>query len=106
MTIKLTLTEKDLQELNYEKHNPDLWLAKDPTCYEVLNIVKKEKEVTASGLRDDHDIPDRTAGQALERLKKRGYVTDTYGKKKSKDGTCRLRHFYSLKKDKKTFKTE
>jgi len=101
--MKLNLTEKDLDYIEKISTKTDNWLARDPTCYEILNIVKKEGDVYAKGILDKHNIPDRTAGQALERLKKHGLLTDRYSMEKGKDKRKKIRHIYSLKKQKKTF---
>ncbi|HEC65446.1 MAG TPA: transcriptional regulator [bacterium] len=101
--MKLNLTEKDLDYIEKISNKTDNWLARDPTCYQILGIIKKEKEVYAKGIMEKYDIPDRTVGQAMERLKKHGYLTDRYTMMKGKDQKRRLRHFYSLKKQKKTF---
>lgn len=103
---ELRFSEKDLKDVNKSSNNADPWLTRDITCYEILSIIKKEKEVSPTGMLKKHGIPDRTAGQAMERLKRHGYLTDRYSKEKASNGATRITHLYSLRKGKKTFNLE
>ncbi len=64
----------------------------------VLKMFEKEKYLTAFGIAKKYHMPDRTAGGALERLRQKGTVTDSYKMLLSADKKHRLNHIFKLVK--------
>lgn len=84
--------EKQPRVLNgIAKHMKELGIETDER---VLEIIDKDKEVTALGIANKYDIPDRTAGSSLARLKRKGILTSSYEMRRSGDGKRRLNNVY------------
>jgi len=65
---------------------------------DITKILEKEGETTASLITKKYDIPERTVGGALERMKRKGLVKDRYDLLMSQDKRRRMCHIYSLVK--------
>jgi len=100
----ITFSQEDLDKAGYNT------LTRRPTAQEhmikvgliteekVLKIFEKEEYVTAVLVAKKYHMPDRTAGGALERLRKKGIVTDSYEMLLSDDKKHRLNHIFRLVK--------
>ncbi len=64
----------------------------------ILKMFEKEKYLTAFGIAKKYHMPDRTAGGALERLRRKGTVKSEYKMLKSEDGKNRLNNVFKLVK--------
>ncbi len=64
----------------------------------VLKMFEKEKYLTAFLISKKYHMPDRTAGGALERLRRKGTVTESYEMLLSADKKHRLNHVFKLVK--------
>lgn len=64
----------------------------------VLKMFEKEKYLTAFLISKKYNMPDRTAGGALERLRRKGIVTESYAMLLSADKKHRLNHVFRLVK--------
>lgn len=65
---------------------------------DITKILEKEGETTSSLIMKKYNIPERTVGGALERMKRKGLVKDRYDLLMSQDKKRRMCHIYSLVK--------
>ena len=77
------------------------------TCYEkklpryqkiIMNELKKEDDVTITGLMKKYNIPERSIGNNMDMLLRNGVLEDRWEWRKAEDGIRTHYHVFTLKK--------
>jgi len=64
----------------------------------IMNELKKEDDVTITGLMKKYNIPERSIGNNMDMLLRNGVLEDRWEWRKAEDGIRRHYHVFTLKK--------
>jgi len=95
---KITFSDEEIDEAEagYKKEIPEQELPHYQKI--IMNELKKEKEITVTGLMKKLNLPERSLGNNIDKLLRNGVLEDRWEWRMADDGRRRQYHIFTLKK--------